>query len=139
MNNTNTYPFTDLLSSIALLGWLFCLFTGCTYHEAPLPAPVETVNVGYESDIKPLIATHCYSCHTANASDPEKAGYAFLDNYEELKRYALMPSTANPNLTKLQARLRFVEIPGMPFKQDPLPESDIQKIEAWIKAGAPNN
>jgi hypothetical protein len=73
------------------------------------------------------------------ATDPDKAGYAFLDNLDELRRYALKPSTSNPSMTTLQARIRFVEYPGMPFKKDPLAESDIQKIEAWINAGAPNN
>ena len=111
--------------------------SACTYDRAPEAIP-NTLQVSYQIDIKPIIATNCYSCHTANATDPHKAGYAFLDNYEELKSYALRPSNANPNLTKLQARIRFVETPGMPLK-GPMPEDDIKKIEAWIKAGAPNN
>lgn len=122
-----------------LLVSLTALFIlGCTYNEAEDVAP-EKIDVSYKEDIKPIIAAHCYSCHTASATDPDKAGYAFLDDFEELKRYALRPSTTNSSLTKLQARIRFVEFPGMPFKQAPLPESDILKIEAWIKAGAPNN
>lgn len=115
------------------------LFTqSCTYNE-PEEVKPEEIDVSYKEDIKPIIVANCYSCHTASSTDPEKAGYAFLDNYEELKRYALTPSTANASLTKLQARLRFIEFPGMPFKQAPLAENDILIIEAWIKAGAPNN
>ncbi len=117
---------------------LLLLVASCTYNEAPEVEPNE-LSVSYQLDIKPIIETSCYSCHTATSTDPDKAGYAFLDNFDELKRYALRPSTSNANLTKLQARIRFVEFPGMPFKQPPLPESDIQKIEAWIKQGAPNN
>lgn len=111
---------------------------GCTYDEAAELDP-EFSNVSYKEDILPIMVAKCYSCHTASSTDPDKAGYAFLDNFEELQRYALKPSTSNASMTKLQARIRFVEFPGMPFKEAPLPESDILKIEAWIKAGAPNN
>ena len=119
------------------MGFLFAW--GCTYDEALEIADEETITVSYQEDIKPIIAMNCYSCHSASATHPDKAGYAFLDNFEELQRYALKPSTSNAAFTTLQARIRFIEYPGMPFKQDPLPEEDIQKIEAWIKAGAPNN
>jgi hypothetical protein len=110
----------------------------CTYNEATEVAPLMG-SVSYKEDIVPIMSSHCYSCHTASSTDPNKAGYAYIDNYEELKRYALRPSTTNASLTKLQARIRFVETPGMPLKQAPMPENDIIKIEAWIKAGAPNN
>lgn len=99
----------------------------------------EEVSISYQKDIKPIIATNCYSCHSATATHPEKPGYAFLDSYEGLKKYALKPSTSNTSMTTLQARLRFVEYPGMPFKEEPLPESEIQKIEAWIQLGTPDN
>lgn len=115
--------------------WAF----SCTYDRAEVVPQTNVVSVSYQQDIQPIIALHCYSCHTAAATDPDKAGYAFLDDFEELQRYALKPSTANNRLTKLQARIRFVEFPGMPFKKPPLPEADIQKIEAWIQAGAPQN
>ncbi|MHA6248131.1 hypothetical protein ACXYMU_09360 [Pontibacter sp. CAU 1760] len=130
--------YSAFLSRMGSLGFVMLLTAGCTYDQASEVTPA-LEQVSYQADIKPIVATHCYSCHTANATDPEKAGYAFLDDFEELKRYALRPSTSNASMTKLQARLRFVEFPGMPFKQDPLPEADIHKIEAWIKLGAPNN
>ncbi|MDB5121180.1 MAG: hypothetical protein JWN56_2398 [Sphingobacteriales bacterium] len=102
--------------------------------------PIDTgVVISYKTDIKPIMANHCYSCHSANASDPESPGYAMLDNFIELKDYALKPSTVNPSYTKLQARLRFIEVPGMPFKKAPLNDSLIKKIDSWVKAGAPNN
>ncbi|RIJ42036.1 hypothetical protein [Pontibacter oryzae] len=127
------YSFGKVLSLILTL-----FAFGCTYDKAADVQPA-LQSVSYQTDIKPIMAANCYSCHTASSIDPDKPGYAFLDEYEELKRYALKPSTSNPSLTKLQARLRFIEFPGMPFKEAPLPESDIQKIEAWIKLGAPNN
>lgn len=134
-------PFLHKLPFIYAFCYLapFLTFSSCTYDEALEIADEQPITVSYESDIKPIIVANCYSCHTASSTDPDKAGYAFLDRFEELQRYALKSSTSNPSMTTLQARIRFVEYPGMPFKQDPLPEEDIQKIEAWIKAGAPNN
>ena len=133
MNKTKTNLFTVLLFLFAS-GFL----TACTYDKAPEIDPVIST-VSYKNEIQPIMATHCYSCHSSLATDPERPGYAFFDDFNELKRYALKPSTVNAELTTLQARLRQIEFPGMPFKKDPLPESEIQLIEKWIKAGAPNN
>lgn len=111
---------------------------GCTYDKATEIDPTVS-SVSYKDEIKPIIEANCYTCHSAIATDPERPGYAFFDDFEELKRYALKPSTSNAAYTTLQARLRQIEFPGMPFKKDPLPETEIQLIEKWIKAGAPNN
>lgn len=120
-----------------IYGLLF--ISSCTYDKAEnIPSP-PAIDISYNIDIKPIIETHCNSCHSATATDHEKPGYAFFDNYEELKRYALKPSTSDPSYTKLLARILHIEFPGMPLKKDRLNESDIQKIEAWIKAGAPDN
>ncbi len=114
------------------------LLVACTYDKAAEVDPIIS-NVSYKDDIQPIISINCYSCHSSIATDPERPGYAFFDDFNELKRYALKPSTVNAELTTLQARLRQIEFPGMPFKRNPLPESEIQLIEKWIKAGAPNN
>lgn len=97
------------------------------------------MEISYLEEIQPIIEVHCYSCHSLNATHPEKPGYAFLDDYEGLKKYALKTSVSNPSYSTLVARLRFIEYPGMPFKEDPLPDSEIKKIETWIKQGAPDN
>lgn len=125
-----------------LLTSLLCLATssflgGCTYDQAPEEPMLPTVS--YATEIKPIIETNCYSCHSSTATDPDRPGYAFFDDFAELKRYALKPSTTNAAYTTLQARLRFIEFPGMPFQKDPLPEAEILLVEAWIEAGAPNN
>ncbi len=116
----------------------FFIFSGCTYDAATEIDPVIS-KVSYKDEIQPIIATHCYSCHSSTATDPERAGYAFFDDFTELKSFALKPSTVNPQYSTLVARLRQIEFPGMPLKSAPLPESQIQLIELWVKAGAPNN
>lgn len=121
-----------------LLITLVVIFSSCTYDSATPVDPMIS-KVSYKVDIQPILVTHCYSCHSSTATDPERPGYAFFDDFAELKRYALKPSTVNPQYTTLIARLRQIEFPGMPFKKNPLPENQIQLIEMWVKAGAPNN
>ncbi len=111
---------------------------GCTYDKAQDAAPAIPF-VSYKNEIKPIIVTNCYQCHSATSTDPERPGYAFLDDFSELQRYSLKISISNSAYTTLQARLRHIENPGMPFKKSPLPEAQIVLIENWIKAGAPNN
>jgi hypothetical protein len=123
---------------ILLVIFIFVQANGCTYHDVALPDAQPFLG-SFATDIKPIIESRCYSCHSANATDPHRPGYAFFDDFEELQRYALKKSTSNPSYTTLQARLRYIESPGMPFEQDPLPEEQIVLIESWIAAGAPNN
>jgi hypothetical protein len=99
----------------------------------------EETRVSYQHDIRPIIEAKCYRCHSSTATDPERPGYAFFDDFDQLRHYALKKSVYDPSYTTLQARLRYIETPGMPLNDDPLPENEIQLIEAWISAGAPNN
>jgi hypothetical protein len=123
---------------IRLLIALVASISGCVYHD------FETIEIlpfegSFNADIKPIIESRCYRCHSTTATDPERPGYAFFDDFAELKYFALKKSVVNPSYTTLQARLRYIESPGMPFNQDPLPEEQIRLIESWIGAGAPEN
>jgi uncharacterized membrane protein len=126
-----------LFAAIMIL-FILVIPAACTYHQAEEVDPV-FFNGSYKEDIQPIIERNCYSCHSSTATDPKRPGYALFDDFDELKRYALKPSTVNAEFTTLQARLRQVEFPPMPLEKDPLPESEIRLIESWIKAGAPNN
>ena len=125
------YNFSAYLIALLTLG-------GCTYDKALDAGPVIPF-VSYKDEIKPIIVANCYQCHSSTSTDPERPGYAFFDDFNELQRYSLKTSTANSAYTTLQARIRHIESPGMPFKKSPLPETQIVLIENWIRAGAPNN
>ena len=127
--------FSFLLNALFFCSTLF--ITSCTYDKGT-EVPFDS-NVSYSKDIQPIIENNCYTCHSSTATNPEKPGYAFFDDFDELKRYATKTSTTNVAYTTLQARIRHIESPGMPFNRDPLPEAKILLIENWIKAGAPNN
>jgi len=117
---------------------LFMLLNGCAYNKGENPVPVNN-NVSYEIDVKPILVTHCFKCHSDTATNPDKPGYALFNNFSEVQRLALKVSTANPNFTVLIARLKNIESPGMPFQEAPLSDSLIQVIQDWVLIGAPNN
>ncbi len=117
---------------------LFNVLNGCTYNKGEEPVPFNS-NVSYAVDVKPVLITHCYKCHSDTATNPDRPGYAFFNDFDEIQGVALKASTANPNYTVLIARLKHIESPGMPYLQSPLSDSLIQVIQDWVLVGAPNN
>jgi hypothetical protein len=114
------------------------IFSGCAYNKMDLTdnGPIAT----YSGDVKPILITNCYKCHTDTSTHPDRNPDVFLNDFSVLKSLALTPSSVNASFTILQARLRHIETPGMPFdKASPLPDSTIRKVENWIQQGAPNN
>ena len=134
----NWYKYYRIITC-AFFGFLLIVVNdGCKKNDKEVVEQKGRI-ISYKNDIEPILISHCYSCHSLSASDPQRPGYAYLDIFEQLKYYALSPSTKNPSYTTIQARLRFIETPGMPYKKAPLNDSLIKKIDAWVKAGAPNN
>lgn len=123
---------------ILLLGLTCLFFAECSYHKSADPAPLNP-NVSYTLDVKPILVAQCYTCHTDTSTNPDKPGYAFFNHFNELQYLALKPSAENSNYTILIARLKYIETPGMPYKQKPLPDSLIQVIQNWVRIGAPKN
>ena len=108
---------------------LFSLPAACTYNnEEELYGPVETcdtVGMRYSVEIKQILEENCYSCHTVANNI---SGYPF-EEFETFHDYAISGTLVD--------RINDVV--------KPMPESGLmslcnrQKIEAWVKAGAPNN
>lgn len=132
--------FKNLLYFLLLL----CVLN-CTYDKAkeitpkPLEAGCDTMNVTYALTVKPIIEKNCYECHSTTATNPEKPGYAFFNDFNELQNYATQKSVADANYTTLQAAIRHIGSIKMPQNRAQLSECDIRKIEIWIKQGAPQN
>lgn len=114
------------------------LLNGCAYNKGETPVP-ENNNVRYSADVKPILITHCFKCHSDTATNPDRPGYAFFNDFNDVQTLALKASLADPNYTVLIARLRYIESPGMPFREAPLSDSLIQIIQDWVLLGAPNN
>lgn len=110
---------------------LILSLTSCYYHvEEELYPTLEcqTMDVTYSNQVLSIIQSNCYQCHDAI----QNFGNITLEGYEELKKYV--------DNGQLLGTLRHE--PGfspMPKNEPPLLDCDIEKIEAWIDAGAPNN
>ncbi|MBF9223948.1 c-type cytochrome [Hymenobacter ruricola] len=109
------------------------LAAGCTYsHGDPAPAcDVPHENVTYANVISPIFDAHCRECHNSKDYPVKGGGNNFGD-------YAAINSYFSPS--KLLGCIRHdAGFDPMPQGREKLSDCDIQRIEAWIAAGKPNN
>src|SRR5688572_27954933 len=60
-----------------------CLaFPGALWAAAPAPKPDAKALAFFESEVRPLLAEHCYKCHSAKADKPK--GGLLLDSREAI-------------------------------------------------------
>lgn len=90
----------------------------------------------FETQIRPLLAEHCFSCHSASAVKLQ-AGL-MLDSRKRMltggdSGPAIVPENPHDSLLLETVRYESFEMPptGM------LPEAEIAKLERWIELGAP--
>jgi len=112
---------------------LLGLAASCTYsHGDPAPAcDVANENVTYSRVISPIFDANCRECHSSTNAATLGGGNDFGD-YTAINRYF--------SPTNLLGCIR--HDPGfdpMPKGRAKLSDCDIQRIEAWIAAGKPNN
>ncbi|MFZ1454640.1 MAG: hypothetical protein WAT46_01265 [Saprospiraceae bacterium] len=113
---------------IVVLG--FC-WSACYYDsEEDLygSANCNTTNVSFASDVNPIIVNHCVSCHFKGSNI---GGGINLDGYVAVESYAKNNS--------LVGSVKHSGFSPMPKGQPKLDDCKISKIEAWVKAGSPNN
>ncbi|MCB0567350.1 MAG: hypothetical protein KDD01_23525 [Phaeodactylibacter sp.] len=95
----------------------------------PAAEGCNTDNVSYSADIRPVIENNCLGCH--QGANP--TGGFVLETYADV--------VAKVNSGRFYGAVAWE--PGfvpMPFGASaPLPQCNLNKIKAWIEAGAPNN
>lgn len=121
-----------IIIALALLGLLTGL-SSCYYDNREdlyphLDQPCNFDIVSFSTDIVPVLEAQCNICHSATANQ----GNVNLEGYENVKAYAnngsLYGSVAHD--------------PGyspMPSAAQKILQCDIDKIRAWVEAGAPDN
>jgi cytochrome c553 len=94
----------------------------------------------FEKKIRPVLAEHCYKCHSANAE--KLKGDLMLDTREAtLKGGASGPAVVpgKPDKSLLLKTMKHEDPDlAMPPKSDKLPDNVIADFEAWIRQGAPD-
>lgn len=93
----------------------------------------------FENNIRPLLAERCYSCHSAKA-EKVKGGLR-LDTPEAILKggnSGAAIAVGDPDASLLIKAVRYSDPElQMPPKDQKLPAEEIEKLEAWVKAGAP--
>lgn len=105
--------------------------SSCYYHseeELYGKEPCITTNVSFAQDINPILINHCLSCHFDGSV---LGGGIILEGY-----IAVMPYVQSKALV---GAIKHEGFAAMPKDQPKLDDCKISLIEAWVKAGAPDN
>lgn len=114
---------------------------GLAVHGAPGPtvgeaAATEVVgDVSYSSQIAPMFAESCVSCH---GDETQEAGLR-LDTYEAVmagSEYGTVVEAGSPENSLL---LDMIAAGEMPQEDDPWDEDQVDLVRDWISEGAENN
>jgi hypothetical protein len=110
---------------------LLFLLSSCYYDAEELLYPdleCNTQGVTLSGTVLPILVENCYRCHDA----ANNFGGVTLEGYDQLKRYV-------DNGQLLGAIRHTAGFSPMPKNEPQLVECNIEKIAAWVTAGAPND
>lgn len=108
----------------------FCILHACTYRkESDLIKPgkeiCDTSSVSFSASIKPILDTHCTSCHREGGTGP--------GNFNDF-------TTFQSYVNSGQIRNRVIDQKTMPPSSNPdLSDCELTALDKWIKEGALNN
>ena len=107
---------------------------GCVYHKGDeeYPFVCDTTNVQYSVEIKAILDANCKSCHDGT----DQTGY---DLYDHATIAELALDGEHIYGTLLSAVMHEGGAPEMPQGGQKLNDCDINKIAAWVHAGAQDN
>jgi hypothetical protein len=121
--------------SKSLIAAIFLLaFSSCVYEKEDIlypPGNCNTDNPTYSLMVQPIISANCYSCHST-ANSAVSGGGNQLDSYVKLKVFV-------DNGKLVGSISHSAGFSPMPKNSAKLNDCDINKIKAWVAAGAPNN
>lgn len=134
--SANSFGFSRGFSgSLTVLSWLCLGFTCGRAVLASAPGPADADF--FETRIRPLLAEHCYACHSADAK--KLKGKLLLDTLEGMRQGgqtgpAVVPGNLDESLL-IQAVRYEDELTRMP-PEGKLPAPSIAILEQWVKSGA---
>jgi cytochrome c553 len=108
--------------------------------SGPAIAAEEVGTAFFETRIRPVLATHCYECHSREA-DQAKGGLRLDDRAAVLRGGdsgpALVPGDPDASLLLRAIRHEDPDL-EMPPRKARLPEAVLADVARWIAAGAPD-
>ncbi len=117
------------------------LIAGAPLHGADAPSPDPAALEFFEKKVRPALARHCYSCHSADAERKRKLrGGLHLDTRDGVRKGgdsgpALVPGRPGDSL--LVQSIRYDGDRKMP-PAGKLPDAAIADLERWVRMGAPD-
>jgi len=99
------------------------------------PAVMAASTPSFAADVAPILEKNCLACHSTSV---HKNGL-ILETYSSLMKGGKHGQPVLPHDAKGSLMVQMLEGdigPQMPANADPLPDSDIDRIKAWINAGA---
>ena len=115
------------------------IFTNSCYYDneeelyEEYIAACDTTGISFASDIKPILAVSCDNCHST-ASAPLLGAGINLNDAEKIAAFEVQyPGRFYGSVVHVRP------YSPMPKGSRKLDNCSLNKIDAWIKAGAPNN
>lgn len=101
----------------------------------PLTLAAQTSHVDFTREIHPILATHCFACHSGD----KRSGGLSLGTYEDVLQggrsgAAIVPKDAKNSL--LMLRVTGENAPRMPLGGSPLSAQEMATLRNWIDDGA---
>ncbi|WP_455202267.1 c-type cytochrome domain-containing protein [Kaarinaea lacus] len=103
-----------------------------------------TNQVSFTRQVKPILATHCLSCHTSEGEGFKKSGLN-METYETLMKGTKFGPVIVPGNALSSSLVILIEGKADPAIKMPhgslqmIPEQERKTIKQWIQQGAKNN
>lgn len=120
------------IMSLILLVIAFCSCstkTSTTNDEESVVCHTEELS--FKTDVLPIFESNCFSCHSEENYASDADGNLMV-GYADIKKYL----DEGLIMGNIEHRAGFLK---MPYRKAKLDDCDIDKIKAWVKAGALDN
>jgi|688.fasta_scaffold278096_3 hypothetical protein len=128
IHQSNTWPsMKKVFVSVLAFAFLMVLSQNACYYDNEVEqygvVSCDTTSISFSQDVLPIINANCISCHVQGGVQSSSP----LTNYNEIKGFSD------------EIKNRVNGIGGIMPPAGPMSECNQSKIEAWVRAGAPNN
>ena len=92
----------------------------------------------FEKEIRPLLVTHCYECHSADAK--KLGGELRLDDADSIRRGGETGAAINATTPDASLLLKAIQYDNDELKMPPkgrLPDAALADLTEWVRRGAP--
>jgi hypothetical protein len=120
------------MNKFSIIFGLICISIASCFYDSEedlyISESCQTTNMSFQDDIKPIFAISCLSCH----SNAANLGNVALEDHSSVLKY----SNNGSLIGSVKHASGFKEMPQGAPKLD---ECKIDKIQAWVNSGSPNN